>query len=235
MPDAISCDEHKTMQVVRARANVFALTDDLELAKRWRDGDDRAGNELFERYYDSIECFFRNKVNYPDRGGLEDLLQKTFLLALEGRERFRGASSYRTYLFGIAYNVLRDHYRAAKRERGLVDFGHDSVADLAPGASTLLRGIEERALLLQALRAIPLDDQVVLELYYWEQMDGQAIAAVLGIPHGTARSRIRLGKDKLRRALEAAATSKAELDDTLTNLDEWARELRQRLLQSPVP
>jgi RNA polymerase sigma factor (sigma-70 family) len=210
---------------------VLALTDDLELAKRWRDGDDRAGSVLFERYYDAIECFFRNKVN----SGLEDLLQKTFLLALEGRDRFRGASSYRTYLFGVAYNVLRDHYRAAKRERDRVDFGQDSVADLAPGVSTLLRGMQERALLLQALRAIPLDDQVVLELYYWEQMDGQTIASVLGIPHGTARSRIRLGKEKLRRALESAAGSKAEIHDTLTNLDEWARELRQQMLQSPVP
>lgn len=210
---------------------MVALTDDLELAKRWRDGDDQAGSVLFERYYDSIECFFRNKVD----AGLEDLLQKTFLLALEGRDRFRGASSYRTYLFGVAYNVLRDHYRAAKRERAQVDFGHDSVADLAPGASTWLRGIEERALLLRALRSIPLDDQVVLELYYWEQMDGQTIAAVLGLPHGTVRSRIRLGKEKLRRALEAAASSQAELDDTLTNLDEWARELREKLLQEPIP
>ena len=207
------------------------MADDLELAQRWRDGDAQAGGVLFERHYASIERFFRNKVN----SGIEDLIQRTFLLAVESRDRFRGASSYRTYLFGIAYNVLRDHYRAARRERERLDFGHDSVADLAPGASTLLRGVEERAELLAALRSIPLDFQVVLELYYWEQLDQRAIADALGIPHGTARSRIRLGKQKLVAALEAMARDGAAVHDTLTNLDQWARELREQLARTPLP
>ena len=207
------------------------MDDELELARRWREGDARAGSELFERHYDAIECFFRNKVD----AGIEDLLQRTFLIAVESRDRFRGASSFRTYLFGVAYNVLRNHYRAAKRERERLDFGHSSVADLAPGASTILRGVEERALLLRALRSIPLDLQVVLELYYWEGLDGKAIAEVLDIPHGTARSRLRLGKDKLVRALEAQASAPDELQDTLSNLDDWARALRAKLTKAPLP
>ena len=44
------------------------MTEELELATRWRDGDLAAGNQLFERYYDSLECFFRTKVN----AGIED-------------------------------------------------------------------------------------------------------------------------------------------------------------------
>ncbi|NVB41777.1 sigma-70 family RNA polymerase sigma factor [Pseudenhygromyxa sp. WMMC2535] len=207
------------------------MVDDLELAQRWRDGDDRAGSILFERHYDSIECFFRNKVD----SGLEDLLQRTFLIALEGRDRFRGASSYRTYLFGVAYNVLRNHYRAKRRERDRLDFGHHSVADLAPGASTMLRGEEQQARLLQALRSIPLDYQVVLELHYWEEMDGKAIAAALDIPHGTARSRLRIGRQRLVQALEAMADSGVALDETLTKLDDWARALRERLVGEPAP
>ena len=207
------------------------MSDELELARRWREGDAQAGGALFERYYDSIECFFRNKVN----SGIEDLIQKTFLAAVESRDRFRGASTYKTYLFGVAYNVLRDHYRAARREREQLDFSTHSVADLAPGASTLLRGLEQRAELLTALRSIPLEFQVVLELYYWEQLESRRIAEVLGIPHGTARSRIRLGKEKLVAALERQVHDPTRLDDTLDKLDEWARGLREQLLAQPLP
>jgi RNA polymerase sigma-70 factor (ECF subfamily) len=207
------------------------VDEELELTRRWIAGDPSVGAELFERHYDAIECFFRNKVDV----GLEDLIQRTFLIALETRERFRGASSFRTYLFGVAYNVLRNHYRASKRERERLDFGHSSVADLAPGASSILRAVEQRSALLHALRSIPIDFQVVLELHYWEGLDGKAIAEVLDIPHGTARSRLRLGRDKLVRALEAQAGSPAEFADTLGNLDDWARALRAKLTQTPLP
>ena len=206
------------------------MSEDLELARRWRDGDRRAGEVLFERHYDAIECFFRNKVST----GIEDLLQKTFLICVEKKDDFRGESSFRTYLFGVAYNVLRNHYRQAKRQRERIDFQRESVADLAPGVSTMVRGSEQRSLLLAALRSIPLDYQVVLELYYWEEMEGKAIAEVLGIPDGTARSRIRLGKERLRKALEEQELSPERLRETLTHLDEWARELRARLVRDPL-
>lgn len=206
------------------------MSEDLELARRWRDGDRRAGEELFERHYDAVERFFRNKVSQ----GIEDLLQKTFLVCVEKRDDFRGESSFRTYLFGVAYNVLRNHYRQARRRRERVDFLNESVADLAPGVSTMIRGDQERSLLLAALRSIPFDYQVVLELYYWEEMEGKAIAEVLGIPDGTARSRIRLGKERLRKALDEQALCSNRLRETLTHLDDWARELRSRLADSPL-
>ena len=203
---------------------------ELELARRWREGDARAGQELFERHYDSIECFFRNKVST----GIEDLLQKTFLICVEKKDDFRGESSFRTYLFGVAYNVLRNHYRSAKRQRERIDFLNESVADLAPGVSTFVRGEEQRSLLLAALRRIPFDYQVVLELYYWEEMEGKAIAEVLGIPDGTARSRIRLGKERLRKALEEVHATEVSLRETLSHLDDWVRELRAQLLENPL-
>ena len=206
------------------------MNDDLELARRWREGDAQAGQELFELHYDAIECFFRNKVSSE----LEDLLQKTFLICVEKRDAFQGRSNFRTYLFGIAYNVLRNHYRAAKRHRERVDFLTQSVADLAPGVSTFIRGNEEKSLLLSALRQIPFDYQVILELYYWEEFDGNTIAQVLDLPPGTVRSRIRLGKEQLRKALEELSRSEASLRETLSHLDDWVRELRGQLLENPL-
>ena len=56
-------------------------------------------------------------------GRLEDLVQQTFMACVEGRERFRNDSTFRTYLFGVAHNVLRSHLRKRRREGERFDFG----------------------------------------------------------------------------------------------------------------
>ena len=79
--------------------------DDRELWTAWAEGDDVAGNRLVERYFPSIHRFFRSKV-----GDLaDDLAQRTFLAAVQNRERFRGEGSVRGYIYGIARKqLLRD-------------------------------------------------------------------------------------------------------------------------------
>ena len=88
--------------------------------------------------------------------------------------------------------------------------------------------------MLRAMEMLPTDLRIALELYYWEEMEGKAIAEVLGIPDGTARSRIRLGKERLRKALAEVHESEAKLHETLSHLDDWVRELRAQLLENPL-
>src|SRR5690606_27370383 len=88
-----------------------ATPSDLELLDAWRRGDGRSGELLFRRYFAQLNRFFRNKTDT----GAEDLIQTTFLACVEGRDRFRESSSFRTYLFGIAHNVLCAHYRRVAR------------------------------------------------------------------------------------------------------------------------
>jgi hypothetical protein len=66
-------------------------------------------------------------------------------------------------------------------------------------------------LLLQAMRKIPLESQMILELYYWENMTAKDIGDVLEIPEGTARTRIRRAKQLLEAQLGELATSPAVL------------------------
>ena len=193
----------------------------------WRGGDARAGAELFERHYESVARFFRNKVDVD----APDLIQKTFLGCLESRERVRGDSSFRTYLFAVAHNVLYKHFRS--RSRSPLDFGVTSVHDLRPTATALLvRRGEERAL-LQALRQIPLEHQVTLELYFWEKLPAREMAEIQGVPEGTIRTRLRRAKQLLEAALGQVATSPSEMQDTLSDLDSWARSVRAQLDSRP--
>jgi RNA polymerase sigma-70 factor (ECF subfamily) len=202
-------------------AATHAEMDDLQLFDAWTRGDMRAAEELFERHYDAIERFFRNKVLDTS----EDLVQQTLAACVESRDRFRRDSSFRTYLFAIANNVLRTHYRTRKRESAHFVFTEVSAHDVAPGPSTMFRERREQQLLLESLRRIPLDYQIVLELYYWEELPGSAIAAIVDLPENTVRSRIRKGKQLLEKKMKALARNLEEFERTIGDLDQWARSI----------
>jgi len=160
------------------------------------------------------------------------LIQRTFLGCIEGRDRFRKQSSFRTYLFAVAHNVLREHFRAKRNDPHTVpDFAVTSIDELLPSPSSVIAVHEEQRLLLEALRRIPLDSQVVLELYYWESMAAPELAQVLGIPEGTARSRLRRARELLTHRMKVLARSPTLLKTTLSDLEKWVSSLREQLIE----
>lgn len=201
------------------------MRDDLELLDAWRAGDREAGGELFDRYFVAIRRFFRSKIG----DDYEELVQRTFTRCVEAKERFRGDGKLRSYLFSIAANVLREHLR--ERQRGQrFDADVSSVVDLAlPGPATAAAARREQTVLLEALRRLPINDQIVLELFYWEQMTSAEIAEVLALPHPTVRSRLRLARERLRGHVDELSRTPAELESTLHGLERWAAELREQL------
>lgn len=72
---------------------------------------------------------------------------------------------------------------------------------------------------------------MLLELIFWEDFTAADAAAVLEIPLGTAKSRIRRAQQLLREQLAALADSPAQLATTMTKLDDWARGLREQVGQ----
>lgn len=201
------------------------MATDADLLAAWRAGDRKAGEELFERHFEAIARFFRNKVEH----GIDDLIQRTFLACVETRDRFRGDSSFRTYLFAVAHNVLGKHFRSKRRHGDRIDFGVTSVFDLSPSPSVIVAQHREQRLLLEALRRIPVDHQVVLELYYWERLPAAEVAQIVGVPEGTARTRIRRAKQLLEEQMRAVAETGDPLQSTLIDLEGWAASLRERL------
>ncbi len=197
---------------------------EFELLDAWRAGDRDAGNQLFERYFDAICRFFANKVHHQ----IDDLIQKTFLGYVEGRDRFQKQASFRTYLFAVANNVLRAHFRQ-KRPDSDFDPGESSADDFTPSPSTIFALQQEQRLLLEALRRIPLDYQLVLELYYWEDMAAPELAQILSIPEGTVRSRLRRAKEALADKMASLAKSPELLRTTLSDLEKWVRSLRVQI------
>lgn len=198
-----------------------AVSSDDELLLAWRGGDQRAGSELFKRHYTAIRRFFANKVD----DNLEDLVQRTFEACVAGQDRFEGRGSISAYLRGTARHLLYQYWEARRVRGASVPIEDVSLHDLGAGPSSLLARNQAERRLLEALRHVPMRDQEILELYYWEELTGVELAEQLGVPEQTARSRLRRARinlAKVYRRLErfagAPQSSDAQLDDQARGL-----------------
>ncbi|MEZ4401427.1 MAG: sigma-70 family RNA polymerase sigma factor [Kofleriaceae bacterium] len=173
------------------------MTDDWALLEAWRAGDAAAGNQLVAAHFPAVSRFFRGKLG----DDIEDLLQQTFLACVEARDRIAGAS-FRSYLFSVATRRLFDHLRARYKAAGDRPFSELSLADLGTTPSEHVARNQRAAMLQAALRQLPLDAQLVLELAYWEGLSGAEIAVALDVEPGTVRSRLSRARDSLRAAVQ---------------------------------
>lgn len=190
------------------------MRSDTELLELWRGGDRGAGDELVDRHLPAVTRFFRSKVG----ADAADLISATFLACVEARDRI-GDAGFRAYLFGVARNRLAEHFRG---HRDTVDLSDLSLADLRTSPTGKLARVEAAVLLRAALETIPIDDQIALELAYWEELSGAEIAGVLGVGANTVRSRLCRARARLRAALASMATGEeaALAERALSDSDE---------------
>jgi RNA polymerase sigma factor (sigma-70 family) len=153
---------------------------------------------VFDRHYDSVRRYLQRRCGL-DAG--EELAAQTFLVAFDRRASFDGRSaSAKPWLMGIATNVLRHHHRAERTrllaysrlptEVSRSEPDEDALAAnlAAPMVSRVLRGLNPR-------------DRDALLLLAFGELSYEEIAAALGIPVGTVRSRIHRARKTLRERL----------------------------------
>lgn len=126
---------------------------------------------------------------------LEDLTHDVFVAMWRALDRYDRARPMRPWLFGIAFRVVSDYRRRAAFRR---ETPSDRDEAVATGADPHARAeaAEDRALVIEALGALPMEQRAVFVL---SAIDGQAmpeIAAALGLPENTCYSRLRLGKKR---------------------------------------
>ena len=177
--------------------------DDFQLLDQWRDGDTQAANTLLSRHYDVVHRFYRNKVDDE----VEDLAQRTFLACVAKKEQFARRTTFRAYLLRIARNLLFDHYRRRRARASRFELGSVSAVDLGASPSSNCARTQRDELLMRALREIPLDHQIALELHYWGGVSSTEIAEILELPIGTVKGRIQRARAALRERLAALGLS----------------------------
>lgn len=208
-----------------------SVTTDFELLDAWAGGDRRAARALFDRHVPRLFRFLHDKAG----DAVDDLVQETLLACLAARDRFRRDSSFRAYLFGIARNVLFQHLRKCRRDEGELDLETSCLRDLGPSPSSMLAEKAQQRLLLEALRAIPVADQVLVELYHVEEMTAIELASMYGISETAIRGRLHRAKKLLRERMESLAGSPEVLDAAWSDFETWARELQDRVEATTAP
>lgn len=206
--------------------NTDAPTDaptDLSLLTAWRAGASTAGSALVRRYFATLSRFFATRAGQAK----VDLMQRTWLGCVESRDRVPDGVPFKLYLLGIARRVLIHHYR--EQGRGRIDLALVGQQDSGVSPSRNLALADEQRLLLQALRRLPLDMQLTLELYYWEGLTIVDVATVLEVPPGTIKSRLSRAKLLLREQITALDPPPELLASTQADLERWAVSIRRFL------
>jgi len=177
---------------------------DIELLDAWCGGDNVAGDALIRRHFEAVCRFFRGKLGED----VEDLIQRTFQICTVRRRDLAVDGSFRGFLFGVARNLLLDHLRRVYRRGPHDDLHMYSLQDLGTTPSEAVARNERERLIHEAMRRIPLEQRMLLELAHWEGLSGREIAQALEIGENTVRSRLSRARAALREALEQLGAAK---------------------------
>ncbi len=178
-------------------------------------GDADAFAALVARYQAAIVNLARALT--ADDGEADDLAQETFIRAYKAIGRFRGDSTFRTWLYRVAVNVIQSHLKKRARRRRW--FGPSLDEQGAAGQespalavrATLEDDTARRELIDRALASLSADMRVAVTLRDVQGFDYAEISAMLGIPIGTVESRIFRARQRLRPLLAALVDSRRPL------------------------
>lgn len=173
-----------------------------ELVARVRARDADAIARIYDAHHAALRALARRLVG--DDAIAEDLVHDTFIELPSAIRRFRGASSLRTFVMGIAVNRAKKYIRTACRRRSAHErhAAQPPPAD-APGPDVALSRRQLAAALHRALDSLPHDQRVAFVLCEIDELTSVAAASIVGCPEETIRTRLYHARRKLRTYLEA--------------------------------
>ena len=173
---------------------------DEQLMAKAAAGSDTAFEELYRRYARRLTGFF-----FLQLGGDEELAadatHDVFLRAYEARSRYQEGRRVDTWLFTIAYNICRNHYRSNAYEAQLLaTLDSEPVTDQQIEVQLDQTALDEA--LAQVLAELPAPLHQIFSLHYQEELTIPQIAEIVGVPEGTVKSRLHKTMNIIRKKLK---------------------------------
>jgi len=168
-------------------ADLTSQSYEAKLVEKLRSGDSTAMEEFYNLYRSRLYTLILEQVS-RDQALAEDLVQETFLAALDSLDKFRGDSHLYTWLRSIAFHKVNDFYRHQAREPRAKNSSPDfdamkqleQTGDDKPATLTVMEFEEIRQSVRQALGDLPQDYQEVLVMKYLEEMPVLEISQAMG-------------------------------------------------------
>ena len=154
----------------------------------------RAFDQLVRKYQSPVRRFFLNQT-LGDEQLSDDLAQETFIKAYVNITKFRGMSSFSTWLMRIAYNVFYDDVRA-RRQTEDIDTSVVAVRQTAAGDNNLKMD------LYKALALLKPDERSCITMQLIDGYPIDQISKITGIAENTVKSHLRRGKEKMANYLK---------------------------------
>jgi RNA polymerase sigma factor (sigma-70 family) len=164
----------------------------------YRAGDSSAFREIYSRYSPVLYRMMLRDLRRPEEA--RDLVQQTFLQLHRARNDFDPNQRLRPWIFTIAMNLKREHFRRVKRrpESPLEGDALERVPD--PGAGD--ERVDATRALRQGLGELPPDQREVIELHWFEGLPFSEVAQVVGASLSAVKVRAHRGYTRLRHLLE---------------------------------
>ncbi|WP_061800129.1 RNA polymerase sigma factor [Serratia ficaria] len=153
---------------------------------------------IFKKSNKKLINFIRRRVTNTE--DVEDIAQMTYLEVLRNRHKFTGASQPETWMFGIAINLIRNHYKR-KQHQYLFDTLNDEVLEnllYDDDPSELTANQQLLTITLKSIDRQPEEVKLMLAILIDDDGSYQDIAMQLNIPIGTVRSRLSRARNSIK-------------------------------------
>jgi RNA polymerase sigma-70 factor, ECF subfamily len=178
---------------------VVAELEQLPVAQA-KSGDAEAWSTLFRRYQLPLYVYVFELLQ--DEQASLDVVQETFIAAVQHIGSLREEGKFGGWLFGIAHQKCVQSWRRKSRRDVLWEEFADPAAELGEGPDELLIRQEQEGEFMKLVNALPLPQRSVLLLHFVEDFSLEQIAEITETPIGTVKSRLHYGKRALRKMLE---------------------------------
>lgn len=172
---------------------------DEALMEAYVDGDAAAFRVLFDRHAAVLFRLARRRLSSDDDA--RDVVQQTLLQVHRARNDFRRGAKLRPWLFTIAMNLVREHYRKHQRRREQPLDSAPATAEPTDEPEELERTRERAARVRAALATLPESQREVIELHWFDNSPYEEIAMIVGASVAAVRVRAHRGYERLRQIL----------------------------------
>jgi len=177
-----------------------SLTDDELMQRVHTKDDDRAFEELYRRHARRLMGFFFRQLN-GDESLSSDLTQDAFMRVWTARDKFSG-TGFRTWLLTISYNLLKNHFRHDEHQRQYELFTKQTKEEATD--NHIVEQIDNEAFdqaLRKALETLSSEGRLLFSFRFEEGLTVPEIAALMGLPEGTVKSRLHTLSQTLKQKL----------------------------------